>query len=220
MKNWEITTGAAHLISKLIVSCHELSLDKKSSVLVCKAVRQGKICEIDFLQADKMGLYDKLIETAVSLRKNVIDQEVVIKYFGSRRHERANLKSLGLNTENNFSIPLLQLLFVHLLMPVKIISADKESLVGEYENEGKKVMLEDILTFKEDKEKMLSGKTSLFHYTALVSTTLDQQIVNYLLKEQKKCKHFMQALDKLNGTRIKIDKFSKSVRQAMCEMEL
>lgn len=220
VKKWEITAGAAHLISKLIVSCHELSLDKKSAALVCKAVDGGKVCEVDFLQADKMGLYNNLIATAISLRKTIINQEVVIKYFGGKKHEQAALEEVAVEEGRDLPLPLQMFLLVHILIPVKITGRCETGLIGEYANNGKKVTLEGILLFKEDAGKDLNDKIILFHYAPVISAKPDSNLVSYLLKEQGGCKSFMEALDNFNGKTIQISEFSKAIKRTIEKMEL
>lgn len=219
MKKWEITAGAAHLISKLIVSCHELSLDKKSAALVCKAVGGGKVCEVDFFQADKMGLYNNLIATAIDLHKTIIDQEVVIKYFGGKKHEQAALEEVAAEGKD-LPLPLQMFLLVHVLIPVKITGRCETGLVGEYTNNGKKVILEGILLFKEDSAKDLNNRIILFHYAPVIMTESDSGLVSYLLEEQSKCKSFMKALNNFHSKTIQISKFSKAIKRTIENMEL
>ncbi len=220
MKKWEITAGAAHLISKLIVSCHELSLDKKSAALVCKAVGGRRVCEVDFFQADKMGLYNNLIATAMALHKTIINQEVVIKYFGGKKHERAALEEVAAEEIEDLPLPLQMFLLVHILIPVKITGKCKTGLVGEYANNGKKVILEGMLLFKEDSVKDLNNKIVLFHYAPVILTEPDSRLVSYLLEEQSKCKSFMKALDNFHNKTISISKFSKAIKRTIENMEL
>jgi hypothetical protein len=219
MEKWEITVGAGYLISKLIVSCHELSLDQKSATLVCKVVKGESICEVDFFQADKMGLYDNLVKTAKLLGKNVIDKEIVIKYFGGRAHEKSALDEAAIDIEQ-FSLPLQKLLLAHILIPLKIIGKDENGLIAEYENDGKRVRFEGVLLFKEDESRDLSGKIVLFHYAPVVMADPGKELVAYLLDEQKKCNGFMKALANLDGQTIEVDKFSKAIKRTMLLMEL
>lgn len=219
VKTLEITAGANNLVGKTIVSCHELNLDEKSKAFVCKVIEGVKICERDFLQADKMGLYRNLIKTAKALGKKGIDLETVIKYFGSRLHEESALKEVA-EAHEELPMPLLMFLLVHLFIPVRIIGKNEEGLIGEYENDGKKVRLEGILLFKEDSSRDFRGKVVLFHYAPVVVAEPEPALVKYLLDEQKKCQRFMEALDKFNGKTIEINKFSRSIKRTMKHLEL
>ena len=219
METWKITPGAANLVGRLIVSCHELNLDEKSKAIACKAMGNESVCEIDFLQADKMGLYDNLLATAKDLSKSTIDREVVIKCFGSRRHEQSALNEV-VEVGQKLPVQLHIFLLVHLLIPLKIIGQTEDGLIGEYCNDGKSVKIENILLFKDDLGKDLTGKTVLFHYAPVIQAETDPEIIAYLLEEQKKCAHFMEALEDYNGKTIKIGEFSKAIKRTIKNMEL
>jgi hypothetical protein len=207
------------LISKLIISCHELSLDKKSSDFVCKVLGERAVCERDFFQADKMGLYKNLMATAESLKKDKIDRETAIKYFGSRRHVKSAMEEAALDG-NEIPVPLMTFIFVHTLIPIKIIGKNDHGLIGEYRNKNKKIRLEGVLLFKEDEDKNLEGKTVLFHYAPIVSATVDDSMVAFLLEEQLAYNDLAKVIANLDGKTVAIYKFSKAIKRSMASLEL
>ena len=217
--SWKITPEAARLISKLIVSCHELALDSKSEAFVCKTLeKKNNIDKTDFLAADKGGLYERLIRTADGLKKKTIDEEAVLRYFGGKGHEEVSLEEIGF--ERDLPVVLQIMLLVHMLLPVKIIGQTTDGLVGEYANLGKKVILENMLVFKEDLGKDLLGKIVLFHYAPVVCSDPEPELIQDILEEQKECPTLMDVLDKLNGKKIRISKFSKGIKRTLEQMEL
>ena len=112
------------------------------------------------------------------------------------------------------------MLLVHMLLPIKIIRQTAGGLVGEYANLGKKIILEDILVFKEDLEKDLLGKIVLFHYAPVICSDPDPELIQDILKEQKKCRYMMEALKNLDGKKIGISKFSRGIKKTLGQMEL
>jgi len=194
LKKIETTREASFLISKFVISCHDI----KGRQLIRKGVKKEKLLFVDFKQAGKITLFNLLARTARSLGKNVIDEEVVLKYFGGRKHEQKTLRDIK---KENLQKMRDYFMLIHLMILAKVIEVVGEKIICQHKSGGYSVLLEATAPFG---EKVLPGQMVLCHNSVVVATKPSRRIMGYLSSDQKECRRFMKSLKKFDGKTVKM----------------
>jgi hypothetical protein len=196
LEKTKFSKGASFLISKFLISCHE----ERCGELICKGSASHVLLFSDFQQAGKVGLCNALAKFAKKLGKKIIDEEVVLKYFGSREHEKKTLQAIKNEGALEFKT---YYMLVHLMIQVEVDKIKGNKIIGKHKSGKNTVFLEAMLPFG---EKVMLGQKVLCHNSLVVDVSChtDYELERYLQKEQKKCKHYRQSVGLFDGRMVKI----------------
>lgn len=138
---------------------------------------------------------DSILEVARELNKSIIDSDVIYTYFGGKYHTKVVLEDIKKDELVDKKLLSMYIVFLHLLLPIKILSINKEKQVvsGIYENDEVTVNIENILYFKKDEHLLELGKIVLSHYPLIVDAAPREGLAGMLLKLQKEDRDFISA---------------------------
>lgn len=196
----KITKEAIALFYTIFFSCY--TAGKMSSEHNRKCIEKNLAKNSDLYFDDFCGVLqewedrkDAITIVARSLKKDVVDEEVISRYFGSAQHTKVILGDFakeGLNSKNKIAQ---YIIFTHMLVPIRIVEINHHdrTVCGIYENEEIAILVKNFLYFEHDERKLSVDKVVLCHYPLVVDTNPKHRIVNLLRKLQKDDEHFMHA---------------------------
>ena len=223
----KITKEAILLFYKIFFSCYieEKINDKQNCKKLEELVAMGTDISFGGFSAKLKGWGAKaetVLILAKKIKKEIIDVEVISKYFGGVQHTKAMLEELKENNLSSDSPFGRYFSFNHMLIPVRVESVSKKmhSAVVKYENNNVLVLIGGIIFSEEDCEKIKPGKMVLCHYPMVVDSNPSSQLIADLLFLQGKDVVFMKAAKSFAGG-LKQEKFPyfSIVRKRMPELK-
>lgn len=196
----EITKEAIELFYRMFFSCYTTGKMSSENNLKRIEANLAKQTSMDFgafcSELQEWELRGRsIIAVAEGLGKNVIDKEVIFRYFGGPQHTEVILDDLAreqVPVGGNFYR---YTIFNHMLVPMRVemISKKESAIIGVYQNDGVLLRARSILFFEKDRKKIEIGKTVLCHFPMVIDVEPDPMLVQVLLQLQREDMHFMRA---------------------------
>lgn len=200
----KITEKAMVLFSRMLISCRvigAINSIEKQIVFLSQGGREINTSKFERGLAVKTDLLGNLALVAQDLGKKEIDREVIIRYFGGKRHIEKISRMID-DESNYLERSGREFLLRHILCGIVITARDGEYFSGRYENSGKTLIFSRLLPFKSDISKVRIGLKVFVHFNSIIKLDPDKKFWGDLLKEQAGSQRFMEALDHFNGQEI------------------
>lgn len=226
MEMLTISNRALKLIARIMVSCRIFrnNYDQHDSYVIFRAKEGKDLNYQDFLKGivgkSYLAIYEGLAAMAKVMDKDAIDTEAVCYFFGGKPHIN-KIKKILENPESRLIFPeekrRMEFFLTHILLPVKITSKEGGIFRGEYANHERKIVIYDLIPFKEDKDNISIGQYVLTHFPSIISTNEDKVrlLRSRLLKEQLADNDLKRAIDILDGQEIHQKGHRKHIKETM-----
>ena len=206
-KKMDITYDAIELFYKMFFSCYMTG--KKSSESNRKIIEKNMVrkSEMNFEEFCKnLQEWEERKEAIISVAKingkDVIDRDVIARYFGGATHTEVILGDLAKEKITPDGKFYRYTIVNHMLMPVIVekIAENENLIVGLYKNGNVQLRVMNIIFAESDRVKIEIGKTILCHYPMVIDHSPTKEIISMLLKLQKEDAEFMRAARSFSGT--------------------
>jgi hypothetical protein len=202
----KITFEAIELFYRMFFSCYmtgKASSENNRKVIEKNLAKKNTMNFAEFCQ-DLQEWEDRAqaIEcVAKKLKKEEIDKDVIINYFGGKEHTEVVLGDLAKEQVPiggkfyNYTI------FNHMLVPlvIKRVGVNENIMIGQYENKNISLQVNGVLFFEKDRSDMVVGKTVLCHYPLVVDANPDAKTIKMVFDLQRKDFNFMQSIKTFPG---------------------
>jgi hypothetical protein len=161
----------------------------------------------------KVFLYDDIVDYASSLGKDRIDEDLIISYFGGKRHIDKILKDLESIKMDASGKDMY--LFHHLLKRVVFI-VHEGIISGVYHNGASIIKIDNLIPFKNEQDKITSGDEGLIHFSLIIASQIScPEAVKEILLEQRSNPVFRRAIKEFRNKIIKSKQQSRRVETAL-----
>jgi hypothetical protein len=212
------TKEAMQILSRVVLSCpptyprEEGLQHEKVIMLLAKEKRGVSLDEIGKKIGRKVFIYDDIANYARSLKKYLLDENLVAGYFGGEKHINKiiqDFKMSGADALKNGSF-----IFQHVLKPV-IFEVTGGKISGTYQN-GKISVRIGNLVLADKKESVQTGDAGLIHFSLVVLVSqLLAETEKAIFAEQNSHPVFREILQRLDGKTLKSDMQCKLAESAL-----
>jgi hypothetical protein len=202
-KDLFFTAKAMQPFSRIILSCpptypREAGLKhEKIIVELAGKKRPVSVRKIENMLDEKLFIYQDISNYAHRLKKKLIDEHVVLGYFGGKRHidkvlNEIRLSPMDIPEEGAY-------IFQHILKVVKF-SWENGMLNCVYKNgKDNAIRINDLQLPQKEMRLVKDGDKGLVHFSIVVSRSVDPRIERKLKAEQKSHPVFKKAIKNLNN---------------------
>lgn len=211
-----ITNDGLKMLARVFISCNPIhnstTEELKGEFVNAQGLSENQLYLIDSAKSGKVfdyegyvsGLpnsnslpkYEKIKVFAERMGRDVIDEKVVLMFFGGIDHiNKALADNRDFKINHDFGMILL---FIHLVTPVKIAGIVDDFYEGTYVNAGCEVRIKGLVPLLNnipsiDNIEIKIGDVVLTHYASIISPNVSEEMKEYLLGQQRESEQYMQA---------------------------
>src|SRR6266567_3216424 len=212
----KLTSDGLKMLSRIFISCnpiHNSTTEElqgefvnaqglsTNQLYLIRSAKSGKVFEFEEYVAglpnkNSLPKYLKIKKFAERMCSNVIDEKIVLMFFGGSDHiEKALVDNREFKINHDFGVILL---FIHLVIPVKITKIVGDFYEGVYANSEYEVRIKGLVPLLNSIPSMNDieikvGDLVLTHYASIIAPDVSDEMKEYLLGQQGESEQYMQA---------------------------
>ena len=196
MREYKIEQEAKRLIILMIISCKGFDewkdADSKDLKILMEEDREVNVNELMTKLGGKSSLGFRLSRFAEENKQEVIDTNLVIKFFGGAEHiAHANLESMILKQKGEEDENVDKFIIGHIELPLEEIAKNGDTYEGVYRNGQVKIKIKGLIRGTEDEIDVRKNKKVICHFSLITDVNPKEEIVEWLKREQAVHKGFM-----------------------------